>query len=153
MKYDMHVTFLVRKNGQIGIDSSICSQSKNFEAQKLGEVMSSFSLFIINLIWLHWVLLGQVMPLILILQLPKMSVRVITHNLEIQNFLFTPIINWKFYSCNNCCSLSCGTNSLKKTQKKKAEKKNSSHKNNIVLHIMLIDKTLETKSSLNWGIK
>lgn len=153
MKYDMHVTFLVRKNGQIGIDSSICSQSKNFEKQKLGEVMSSFSLFIINLIWLDWVLLGQVMPLILILQLPKMSVRVITHNLEIQNFLFTPIINWKFYSCNNCCSLSCGTNSLKKTQKKKAEKKNSSHKNNIVLHIILIDKTLETKSSLNWGIK
>lgn len=123
MKYDMHVTFLVRKNGQIGIDSSICSQSKNFKAQKLGEVMSSFSLFIINLIWLHWVLLGQVMPLILILQLPKMSVRVITHNLEIQNFLFTPIINWKFYSCNNCCSLSCGTNSLKKTQKKKQKKK------------------------------
>lgn len=145
--------FLVRKNGQIGIDSSICSQSKKFQGTEIewGNV-TSFSLFIINLIWLHWVLLGQVMPLILILQLPKMSVRVITHNLEIQNFLFTPIINWKFYSCNNCCSLSCGANSLKKTEKK-AEKKNSSHKNNIVLSIMLIDKTLETKSSLNWGIK
>lgn len=124
MKYNIHVTFLVRKNRQIGIDSSICSQSKKFQGTEIGwGNVTSFSLFIINLIWLHWVFLGQVMPLILILQLPKMSVRVITHNLEIQNFLFTPIINWKFYSCNNCCSLSCGTNSLKKTQKKKQKKK------------------------------